>query len=843
MKTIKYILLCISICGLTMLNAQDDKPEAFWNKGIVKDFKRIQEETEDYYKDRDKGQGSGYKQWKRWEYNQMHRLSPDRQITNYTARNSEAIQEFFRNNPKNNRVLNQWTQWGQNLYQTKTPFPNGVPGTGVLNCVAFDNDDPNIIYTGGPACGLWKTTNGGTSWFNVTDNSNYSIRGISSIVIDHQNDDVIYILTGDADGGDSPSLGVFKSTNGGISWAPTSLSWGLSDLKYGFKMAMSPVNQNLIIVATHNNGIYRTSDGGATWTNHESGTFYDVVWKPGSSSIVYASKASDVYKSSDGGVTWTNVANIPQSQRIQLAVTPQNSDIIYALGSGYRNWGGSTGHGFPGLILSTNNGTTWNFKSWTPAICSYLGDPVNYSTQATYNIDFAVKPTTFGIMVMGAINIFGSVNSGELWTQRTLWYDDNPLNQYVHPDIHGVEYNPLDNKLYIVSDGGISVSLDDGFTFEDITNDMQLNAFFDAAETPQNSNFMVGGLYHNGSRIFTGADTTMQLCGGDGAGCMIDPSNQNIMYYSSQQGEIWRQRNNIDTINIKPAPGKGPFVTPIALAPSSPNEIYVGWKNDSIFWSTNHGTSYGSVSVFPNDFLYNPTPGEVESISVAPDNNQVVYACTGETVFRSSNGGLSWTIIYYQGQDFTSVKALSANTAIITRGGYDANDKIYTYDASANATTNISNNLPNVPAWTSAYSSNNLNGEIYVGTDMGVYKSVFPYTTWSLFGTNIVNIPVMDLAIYPNASKIRAATFGRGIFESDITCSNSLNLTEANDPNFGAPVYQYNQAASYIFTSRKIQGSNGDATYKAGDYIILESGFLATEGNKVIVKTADCGED
>lgn len=828
--------------GITILNAQDDKPEAFWNKGIVKDFKRIQAETEAYYKDRDKGRGSGYKQWKRWEYNQQDRLSTNGQLTNYSARNNDAMQEFLRENPVNDRMtLNSWTQWGQNLSQPQTPLPNGVPGTGVLNCVAFDNDDPNIIYTGGPDCGLWKTLNGGISWFNVTDNNNNAIRGISSVVVNHQNDNIIYILTGEGDNQATPSLGVWKSTNGGNTWQPTGLIWGLDELKYGFKIAMNPINPDILIVATFNDGLYRTTDGGITWTNHQSGTFYDVVWKPGSSSIVYASKDKSIFKSSDGGITWTSVVFVNESERFQLGVSPSNPNYVYALGSGYVNWGsGGGGHGFPGFFRSIDSGENWDYQSWTPAICSY-DSGVNNDVQAKYNIDFAVKPNSISTIITGAINVYKSTDGGEIWDRRTLWWDDDTLSRYVHPDIHGIEYNPINNKLYIVCDGGIYLSNDDATTFQDITSNMQLNAFFDFAGTPQNSNFMVGGLYHNGSRIFTGADTTKQIGDGDGAGCMIDPSNMNTLYLSAQKGYINISTNTGETYtSIKPSSASGPFVTKMALNPINSNEIYVGWTNDTIYRSTNYGSSY-NYSILPFNLFENNEPGNVKSIDVSPIPN-FVYACTDEAVFRSTDYGATWENIYYAGKDFTNVLAITAGVAIITRGGYDAGDKVYIYDADDNSITNISANLPNIPVWVSAFSPNNISGEIYVGTEIGVFKSEAPYTTWSLFGTNFVTYPIRDLVIYPNQAKIRAATFGRGILESHIYCAPYLDLTQANDPNNGNPIYEANRAFIEMTVSRKVEGNNGNVTYKAGNAVFLTNGFLAKAGNTVIAQTGDCEE-
>jgi photosystem II stability/assembly factor-like uncharacterized protein len=828
MKMIKYILLTISLFGIIIIKAQDDKPEAFWNKGIIKDFKRIQDETEAYYKDRDKGKGSGYKQWKRWEYNQQDRLDANGEITNYMARNTQEVQSYLRDHPLRERsTLNTWTQWGQNSYDVN----RGLPGIGVLNCIAFDNDNPNIIYTGGPATGLWKTTNGGSSWVNVTDNSNYAFRGISSIVVNHQNDNIIYILTGDGDGGDSPSNGVFKSTDGGLTWNPTGLFWTSSELRYAYKIAMDPIDPNILIVATENNGLYRTNNGGATWTNHQSGIFYDVVWKPGSSSIVYASKDKSVLKSTDGGVTWTTQFNINESIRFQLGVSPANADYVYALGSGYVNWGAAGGDGFPGFFKSVDSGTTWTYQSWTPAICSYESG-VNNGVQADYNIDFAVKPNGISTIIMGAINVYGSINSGINWTRRTLWYDKNPINQYVHSDIHGVEYNPLNNKLYIVSDGGIYVSNDDGITFQDITNNMAITAFFDLAATPQNSNFMLGGLYHNGTKKFTGSSIAPSILGGDGAGCLIDPSDVNTIYYSYQNGNIFRSRNGgMSGDSIDPSTSSGPFVTRMAIDPSDPNYIYVGWTRDTIFRSNDQGDNFTSYKL--------PGTGkDLRKISITPDGF-TIYACTSEAVYMSIDAGITYSRIYL-GSNITSVVAISQNFAVITRGGYTANEKVYLYNASSGVITNISYNLPNVPVWISAYSDNTTE-DIYVGTDMGVYKRTGTFNSWTLFGTNIINIPVVDLKVYPATSKIRAATYGRGIFESDIECTHTLNLTQANDPNTGIPIYQYNQASSIINAGRKVQGSNGNVVYKAGDAVLLTTGFLATEGNTVIVKNAGCG--
>ncbi|NJO88073.1 MAG: hypothetical protein HC831_03235 [Chloroflexia bacterium] len=180
---------------------------------------------------------------------------------------------------------------------------NGEPsGVGRVNCVAFHPTNSNIIFIGTPSGGFWKSTNGGVSWFTTTDD--LGSLGVSDIAVNPDNPDVIYIATGDGDAGDTYSIGVLKSQNGGESWNVTGLKTELSDNVIIRRLIINPQNPAILIAAT-SKGIYRTINNGVSWTNVQTGHFKDLEFNPANPNIVYAarygSNNAKFYKSIDGG--------------------------------------------------------------------------------------------------------------------------------------------------------------------------------------------------------------------------------------------------------------------------------------------------------------------------------------------------------------------------------------------------------------------------------------------------------------------------------------------------------------------------------------------------------------
>lgn len=834
----KYIILFIGCFSALFLSAQSEKPAAYYQNSNTRDFKTVQTASEGWFEGKNKGRGSGYKQWKRWENWQERRLSSEGEVINYEARNLAALNKWNKEYQTLRNTTTNWDQWGENNYSFVS---SPLTGTGVLNCLAFHPTNSNVIYTGGPHTGLWVTYNHGSTWSNLTDN--YVITGISSIVINHASPNIIYILTGDGDGGSCYSTGVWKTTNGGGNWFQTDLSWDQDDFVRGFKLAMSPTDPNVILAAT-NEGLFLTEDGGQSWDTEHGSFFYDVVFKPGSGSVAYASTKDKVYKSTNSGESWSQVlAYNNNCKRVQIAVTPDAPNNIFALGGGFQMI--DTIPGYKGSYLSTDQGATWTSQSTTPAICSYGGSGSGSNNdQVPYDIDVAVNPSDKDIVYMGAINTWRSDNNGIDWTKKTTWDSGNPQSKYVHSDVHAVEYNPINSHLYIACDGGIYHSTNNGEIWNDLTPGMQIDQFFDFAETPQHEDFMIGGINHNGTKLYYGDSIAPKIFGGDGTGCMIDHSNIKTLYFSAQRGALRRNDNGGfgNYIDIRPtADPEGPFVTNVSMSPTNSSRIYTGWKNGILFYSDDKGNADSWNSVAVSDSL-----SEIKCVDATFNN--IVYATTSEGAFWSTDNAVNWSPIKeYSFGGLTKIVAnpFATHLAVYTRGRYHNGNKVYL--SVSGSDSNISYNLPNIPVHCALWTKENGNYYIYVGTDIGIYKKAYLNdTTWEQFQTGMpAGVSVYDLEVYLNADDspktIRAATFGRGIWEAKFPCLSSLVLIPANDPAGGFPSYQINEASDVITSTRLIQNSNGEVTYKAGNLILLQNGFRATTGNKVIVGIKPCG--
>ena len=181
-----------------------------------------------------------------------------------------------------------------------TGQPNG---NGRLNCIAFHPTDANTIYVGAPSGGFWTSTDNGSTW---TQSISGMIRlGVSSIVVDPSNPNTIYIGTGDRDGGDAPGYGVWRSTDGGLTWSSHNSGMGNRTIS---EIIMHPTNPSIMYAASTNGYVYRTSNGGSTWS---ASSFlgvqaYDIAMHPTNSNIIYVGGGSgEFHRSTDAGVNFS----------------------------------------------------------------------------------------------------------------------------------------------------------------------------------------------------------------------------------------------------------------------------------------------------------------------------------------------------------------------------------------------------------------------------------------------------------------------------------------------------------------------------------------------------------
>ena len=274
---ITIICYCVSMAGYSQIHLQ------FLNESKSKSFDEIVKRVEEYYKDKDKGPGSGYLQFKRWEYHNSTRLTEDGRVLDVVNRNFNEFYFYQQNTLGTSRgrtsgsgLEGNWKAVGPTEFEILGASSSA--GLGRVNAIEVDPSNSNIIYVGTPGGGLWRTKNGGITWAPLTDG--IPRMGISGIAIDYTSppsNRTIYILTGDGDSDDTPSVGVLKSMDNGGTWFSTGLSG--SDLQRSFKLRIHPTNPNTLFVADWN-GIFKTTDGGLSWikttSNVSNPSFFDV---------------------------------------------------------------------------------------------------------------------------------------------------------------------------------------------------------------------------------------------------------------------------------------------------------------------------------------------------------------------------------------------------------------------------------------------------------------------------------------------------------------------------------------------------------------------------------------
>jgi hypothetical protein len=367
----KTILLPLLICISQLVSAQDwvrmmndpavnfyDVQDAFnrQEKKFERSPKQVLNRIFRWSKEEEQ-ETPGYEVYKRWEYFNAPRVYPSGNRIQPDAVWNEYLKQPALHEAK---TSGNWTALGPTSMATNSYNP----GLGRVNVVATDPADSSIIYIGAPAGGLWKSVDFGNTWQQPTTDELPSI-GVSSIVIDHTNSQIIYIGTGDGDATDTYSTGVLKSTDGGATWAQSGLSWTKTQARRICKMLMDP-NDPLVIFAAANNGIYKSTDGAATWTLVKNGNFRDMEFKPGNSQVVYATSEDNFFRSDDGGNTFNQItAGLPSStsvERYAIAVTEADSNYIYIVASS------TSGSDFLGMWRSTDGGNTFSQRSTSPNI-------------------------------------------------------------------------------------------------------------------------------------------------------------------------------------------------------------------------------------------------------------------------------------------------------------------------------------------------------------------------------------------------------------------------------------------------------------------------------------------
>ncbi|MEI8137028.1 MAG: PKD domain-containing protein, partial [Bacteroidota bacterium] len=789
-----------------------------YNKHFSKSQKEIEREREreqsskgvdgkNTTADNEEEELGGYELFKRWEAFVAPRVYPTGDKT-LVSRASEEFAAFYnqqnpanlsgKNNSSNNNIMSStWLPVG--------PFGDPSGGNaGRINAVRFDPTNANGLWSCAPAGGLWSSSNLGSSWSTNTDF--LSSIGTSDVIFDPTNPLNMFLGTGDGDAGDCSSIGVLKSTNGGLSWVATGLSYTANQGRRIYKLLSNPQNKNTFFAAT-NNGLMRTQNFGVTWTTVMAGNITDVEYKPGDTTTVYAVSTS-FFLSTNGGTSFSTITSgLPTSasnNRLAIAVTPANSTFVYVVASSSAN------SGFLGFYQSINSGTAFTLKTSTPNLLGWASAGTDAGGQGWYTLSIAASPANANEVVVGGVNIWRTTNQGTNFSLFAHWTATGA--PYVHADVHELIYKN-GTTLFAGTDGGVFFTNNSGGSFAAINGNMNIAQIYKIGLSKTTYSLGITGHQDNGTNLFTGGWN--ESMGGDGMNCFIDQFNDQVMYGEQYNGSFNRSTNGGATWTpiVTGITGSGAWVTPWHQDPVVANTIYGGTAQ--MFKSTNQGTNWAQIGTLGG-------AGSIVEFAVAPSNSQIIYVIRGNALYKTINGGGAWTLITgtlptgSAQMTWIAVKDTDPNMVFVTFSGYSAGNKIFKSTDGGTTWVNYSTGLPNLPTNCVTY-WNGSNDAVYVGCDVGVYYRDGVAASWALYNAGLPNVQISDLAIFYPFGKLRAASYGRGVWEADLYNNGTL-----------APIANFNSDKTVICPGMTIN-YNDISTFNPTSWSwVFQSGTPAT---------------
>lgn len=634
-------------------------------------------------------------------------------------------------------------------------FTNNNYISGRTNSIAFDPENVNTMYIGAAQGGVWKTIDNGVHWFLLNDYFGSLASG--DIAIEPGGSNILYYGTGELNySGDSHyGDGIYKSFDAGSSWTRI-----VSSSVVGSYISNIVIDPNVptanTLYCSSNLGVFKSVDGGTSWTNTLGINTTSLNMDRNNSNIIYAgTNTGKIYKTvnASGACTWTLLTNgLPASGagRVQLAISPDNTDYVYASISS----SGPGGFGsLLGLYRTINGGSSWTLQN----------NSTNYlHFQGWYDNAITVVPGDPNKIVVGGVDIYYSSDGGMTLSQKTIWSTMSSFN-FSHADIHCLEYRG--GVLYCCSDGGVYKSTNNGNTWSDLNATISTLQYQSADYDPTDPLKLYGGCQDNNKQTsIDGGNVWNQRTTGDGGYTVVDPVNTNFVYGQYVNGSLHRSMNyGVTFTEIAPSGSAGGlFYTPYEMAPGDHNTIVFGrsdlWKTNNVQAPVPTWGQIGSVSQMG---------GPVSAIGISPTNADVIYIGTATGRIRvTNNNGTSWepptTGLPY-------VSDLFVESDLVCYATFGGTTGVHVRKTINGGTTwtNITGNLPNIAANTIVVKTSPQK-MIFVGTDLGVFQSIDDGANWGSFSSGFPNVQVYDLKYKDGPKLLLAATHGRGCFTFDL---------------------------------------------------------------------------
>jgi len=679
------------------------------------------------------------------------------------------------------RRLRQLHKSSQSAARWRFAGPLNIGGR--ISDIEFDPLDARTVYAGAATGGVFKSTDGGETWQPVFDDQ--AVLPIGDLAVDPNQPGVVYAGTGEANGGHNnfPGGGVFKSSDGGLTWRYI----GLAATTSIGRIVVDPSNSQRVFVAAigdyfakdSDRGVYRSDDAGASWKKvlfiNDSTGVIDLVINPENPEILFAAawerirppkfnihlygRSSGIYHSTDGGETWRRLGaanGLPDNRsdigRIGLALCATQPNQLYALFT-------NSGYTYDSIYRSQDGGRTWQRTDLNRVLAN------GFSNFSWYFGNIRVDPNDAERVFVLDLTLQISDDGGFTWQRAAT----------SHVDHHALAFDPVNPQRWIVGhDGGIDISEDAGKSWRKVAS-LPVTQFYQITVDASNPGHLLGGTQDNGTlRTRTGrVDDWEEIYGGDGFYVIVDPQNPNIIYAESQFGGLGKSTDGgqsfssaLNGINLNEPRN---WSTPVVMDPNKPSVLYYG--TNRVYRTSNGAASWQPISDDLTDSEPGSRLGTITTIAVAPSNSAVIYAGTDDgNVWVSNDDGGTWQDISaglpLRWVTRVAVDPTDENIAYVTFSGLkwsSPQPHVFRTQNMGLIWEDISAGLPDAPVNTIAIDPAYPN-YLYLGTDVSAYYSPNAGGNWYPLGEGLPMVSVYDFAIHSQSLLLLAGTHGRSMY-------------------------------------------------------------------------------
>jgi hypothetical protein len=746
-------------------------------------FYEVVKAAELYFKDHPQGKGSGWKGYQRWKWTNEYKYYPSGDRSQVDPFFSEHVyQNFLSHQPDTKAFYNSgWRDLGP--YRIDSITGHYSAGLGRVEDFYVHPTNDQLIYLGSRSGGFWRTSDGGANWINTTD---FLIAtGVDAIAVSPTNPDSILINVRNSKNGNTH--GIYRSIDGGYTWTlsnfnPTNLGWGgLGSNEKIFKIAYHPSLPNQIFIGT-SNGIYKSDDNLQTWTQAiPSGDITDIDFHPSNPNIIYlydtyywGANQDVIMRSTDGGLSYQQSAVLTGNNNAggYISVSPNCDNCVYFASSN-------------GVWKSTDTGLSFNFISNPSSSCD----------------GFAVNDLDTSKMIYGYLDLFGSDDGGVTFNQIAYWSQGTSANfnsgQYVHADLRDAKC--MNGVYYVATDGLLCKSIDNGQTWYILSQGTGIRENYSLGVSQSNHFRSISGSQDNGTSI-KHQNTWLEFYGADGMEGIVHPLNDDWMIGSIQNGSRRLTKDGgITQTGATPNGQTGSWIAPLIYDPNQQMTVYSFGEN--IWKSEDFGVSWTNIGT--------PTfTGTITEAAIAQNNSNIILVSKGATLEKSIDGGVTFSDLTgtLPNSTITDIAFAPHNDEIIivTYASYQNNgQKIYKSTNGGVTWTNITNNLGDMPI-RKVVIDHSPDHHIYIGAEIGVFTMPLNGNTWTLYNSNLPNMAIEDLEIMWGTNTLRAATWGRGLWEYALvnrTDYPAIIFTEITDiPNEQLPLPQIPQYVTSVIS-------------------------------------------